>query len=190
MKTTIGSTSLEIESGDITAMKVDAIVNAANDHLWMGSGVAGAIKRAGGADIEDEAVALGPIEVGDNVVTSAGALKARWVIHAAVMGQDLKTDAERIATATYKALETAEHLGVRSLALPALGTGVGGFPLYSCANIMLGQMQQYLREHPHSGLRRVILSAFGDDGRGAFNNAMAGLSRYGITPAKHDTWEF
>jgi O-acetyl-ADP-ribose deacetylase (regulator of RNase III) len=190
MKTTIGSTSLEIESGDITALKVDAVVNAANDHLWMGSGVAGAIKRAGGAGIEDEAVALGPIEVGDNVVTGAGALDARWVIHAAVMGQDLRTDAQTIATATYRALETAEQLGARSLALPALGAGVGGFPLYSCANVMLGQVQQYLREHPRSGLRRVILTAYGDDARAAFNNAMAGLSRYGITPAKHDTWDF
>lgn len=190
MKTTIGSTSLEIESGDITALKVDAIVNAANDHLWMGSGVAGAIKRVGGVGIEDEAVAQGPIEVGDNVVTGAGDLDARWVIHAAVMGQDLKTDAESIAAATYKALDTAEHLGARSLALPALGTGVGGFPLYSCANIMLGQVQLYLHAHPRSGIRRVILAAFAEDAKAAFNNAMAGLSRYGITPAKHDTWEF
>ncbi len=190
MKTTIGSTSLEIESGDITALKVDAIVNAANDHLWMGSGVAGAIKRVGGRSVETEAVALGPIALGDNVVTSAGDLEARWVIHAAVMGQDLQTNADIIARATYNVLETAEQLGVRSLALPAFGTGVGGFPLYACASIMLGQVQLYLRQHPRSGLRKVILSAFGDDARAAFGNAMAGLSRYGITPAKHDTGEF
>jgi O-acetyl-ADP-ribose deacetylase (regulator of RNase III) len=190
MKTTIGSTTLEIERGDITALKVDAIVNAANDQLWMGSGVAGAIKRVGGETIEREAMAQGPIAVGDNVVTSAGALPARWVIHAAVMGQDLQTNADLIARATYRVLETAELLGTRSLALPALGTGVGGFPLYACANLMLGQVQLYLGEHPRSGLRRVVFCAFGADAEAAFKNAVAGLSRYGITPAKHNTGEF
>jgi len=190
MKTTIGSTSLEIESGDIAALKVDAIVNAANDHLWMGSGVAGAIKRAGGEAIESEAMAQAPIALGDNAVTSAGDLGARWVIHAAVVGQDLRTNADIIATATYNALETAEHLGARSVALPAFGAGVGGYPLYACASTMLGQVQLYLREHPRSGLRTVVFSAFGDDAKAAFTNAMAGLSRYGITPARHNTGEF
>ena len=190
MKTTIGSTSLEIESGDITALKVDAIANAANDHLWMGSGVAGAIKRVGGGVIEREAMAQAPIALGDNAVTGAGDLAARWIIHAAVMGQDLRTDADIIARATYNVLQTAERLGARSLALPAFGTGVGGFPLYACASTMLGQVQLYLREHPRSGLRRVVFSAFGADAAAAFKNAMVGLSRYGITPAKHNTGEF
>ena len=81
--------ALSVVDGDITQLEVDAIANAANDHLWMGAGVAGAIKRSGGAEIEREAVAKGPIEVGDAVVTGAGALPARWVIHGAVMGQDL-----------------------------------------------------------------------------------------------------
>ncbi len=190
MKTTIGSTSLEVERGDITALKVDAVVNAANDHLWMGAGVAGAIKRVGGEAIETEAVAQGPIAVGDNVVTRGGDLKARWVIHAAVMGQDMQTSADIIARATYKVLETAEQLGVRTLAMPAFGTGVGGFPLYACASIMLGQVQLYLGDHPRSGLRRVFFVAFGDDAAAAFKNALVGLSRYGVTPARHNTWEF
>jgi uncharacterized protein (DUF433 family) len=79
--------------GDITALEVDAIANAANNALWMGAGVAGAIKRAGGDEIEREAVAKGPIEVGEAVAAGAGRLAAKWVIHGAVMGQDLRTDA-------------------------------------------------------------------------------------------------
>src|SRR6478672_5423500 len=117
---------LEVREGDIAEVEADAIANAANDHLWMGAGVAGAIKRAGGAEIEREAVARGPIAVGDAVATGAGRLHARWVIHAAVMGQDLVTSAELIAGATGRTLEVAEELGARSLALPAFGTGVGG----------------------------------------------------------------
>src|ERR687883_2122155 len=95
----------EVVEGDITQLDVDAIANAANDHLWMGAGVAGAIKRAGGVEIEREAVAKGPIAVGDAVATGAGRLKARHVIHGAVMGQDLRTSAELIEQTTRRCLE-------------------------------------------------------------------------------------
>src|SRR6266542_6416076 len=120
---------LEVREGDITAVEIDAIANAANNHLWMGSGVAGAIKRAGGDEIEREAVAKGPIEVGDAVATGAGRLPARWVIHGAAMGADLRTDEELVRRTTRRCLEVADELGARSLALPAFGTGVGGLPL-------------------------------------------------------------
>ena len=86
---------VEVVEGDIAALEVDAIANAANDRLWMGAGVAGALKRAGGEEIEREAVAKGPIPVGDAVATGAGRLPARHVIHAAVMGQDLRTSEEK-----------------------------------------------------------------------------------------------
>src|SRR6266508_6613646 len=128
---------LEVVEGDITALEIDAIANAANNHLWMGAGVAGAIKRAGGEEIEREAVAKGPIEVGDAVATGAGHLQARWVIHAAVMGQDLVTGADAIRRATRRTLEVSDELGAESVALPAFGTGVGGFPLDECAGIMV-----------------------------------------------------
>ena len=128
---------LEVVEGDIAALAVDAIANAANDHLWMGAGVAGAIKRAGGEEIEREAVAKGPIAIGDAVATGAGRLAARWVIHAAVMGQDLRTSADAIARATRRTLEVADELEAESLALPAFGTGVGGFPLDECAQLMV-----------------------------------------------------
>jgi O-acetyl-ADP-ribose deacetylase (regulator of RNase III) len=96
----VGGASIEVIQGDITLQTVDAIVNAANNHLWMGSGVAGAIKRTGGHQIEQEAVSQGPIDVGDAVITSAGTLHASHVLHAAGMGQDLKTDTAKIAAAT------------------------------------------------------------------------------------------
>ena len=100
----VGATTLEVLHGDITACTVDAIVNAANNYLWMGAGVAAAIKRTGGQVIEDEAVRQGPIPVGEAVVTGGGLLKARYVIHAAAMGQDLVTNADLIRQATISSL--------------------------------------------------------------------------------------
>jgi O-acetyl-ADP-ribose deacetylase len=160
---------LEVVDGDITALEVDAIANAANDHLWMGAGVAGAIKRAGGAEIEREAVAKGPIAVGEAVATGAGALPARWVIHGAVMGQDLRTSAGLIAETTRSCLRVAEELGARSLALPAFGTGVGGFGRDECARLMV----EAARGHRPRSLERVVFAVFGDDARRAFEQALA-----------------
>lgn len=129
--------------GDITTLSAEAIVNAANNHLWMGAGVAGAIKRAGGQQIEEEAVKKGPIPIGEAVVTGGGKLKAKYVIHAAAMGQDLQTDANKIRQAAINSLKRAEELRVKSLAFPALGTGVGGFPTDECARIMIGVVQEH-----------------------------------------------
>lgn len=161
-------TELEVVAGDITALKVDAIANAANNHLWMGSGVAGAIKRAGGEEIEREAVPLGPIEVGDAVATSAGRLAARWVIHGAVMGQDLRTNAELVRRTTKSCLRVADELGAESLALPAFGTGVGGFPLDECARIMV----DVVRAYEPSSLQRVVFAVFGDEAKSAFGTVL------------------
>ena len=159
---------LEVVEGDIAALDVDAVANAANDRLWMGAGVAGALKRAGGEEIEREAVAKGPIALGDAVATGAGRLPARWVIHAAVMGQDLRTSAEAIESATHRALEVADEIGAESLALPAFGTGVGGFPLDECARLMVAAV----RAHEPRTLRRVILAVYGPEAEAAFRNAL------------------
>jgi O-acetyl-ADP-ribose deacetylase len=159
---------LVVAEGDITALDVDAIANAANNHLWMGAGVAGAIKRSGGEEIEREAVAKGPIEVGDAVATGAGRLKAEHVIHGAVMGQDLRTSAELIERATRRCLEVADELGCRSLALPAFGTGVGGFPLEDCARVMVGAV----RAHEPRTLETVAFAVFGAEARRAFEAAL------------------
>ncbi len=161
--------NISIREGDITALEVDAIANAANNHLWMGSGVAGAIKRAGGEEIEREAVQLGPIEVGDAVATSAGRLSARWVIHGAVMGQDLQTSADLVRRTTESCLRVADELGAESLALPAFGTGVGGFPLEECARIMVDAV----RSHEPTSLKRVAFAVFGDDAEEAFERTLS-----------------
>jgi O-acetyl-ADP-ribose deacetylase (regulator of RNase III) len=163
---------LEVVEGDITALAVDAIANAANDRLWMGAGVAGAIKRSGGREIEEEAVAKGPIPVGTAVATGAGRLPARWVIHGAVMGQDLRTDAGLVERTTRSCLEVADELGAESLALPAFGTGVGGFALDACAEIMVRVARAY---EPRS-LRRVVFAVFGPEARRAFEAALGTLS--------------
>jgi O-acetyl-ADP-ribose deacetylase (regulator of RNase III) len=162
--------NLEVVEGDITTLDVDAIANAANDRLWMGAGVAGAIKRAGGNEIEEEAVAKGPIPVGDAVATGAGELPARYVIHGAVMGQDLRTTAELVARTTRRCLEVADDLGVRSLALPAFGTGVGGFPVDECARIMVAEARGY----EPAALERIVFAVFGAEAEHAFAAALDG----------------
>ncbi len=150
---------IEVVEGDITDLEVDAVGNAANNHLWMGAGVAGAIKRAGGAQIEREAVAKGPISIGEAVATGAGRLLARHVIHGAVMGQDLRTNGELVAATTASCLEVADDLGCRTVALPAFGTGVGGFPLEDCARIMVDSVRAYQAR----SVDRVILAVWGDE---------------------------
>ncbi len=159
---------LEVVEGDITALVVDAIANAANDRLWMGAGVAGAIKRVGGKEIEDEATAQGPIPLGEAVVTGAGQLDAKWVVHGAVMGQDLKTNAELVAKTTQSCLRTADGLGAESLALPAFGTGVGAFPLDDCARIMVAEARAFEGEN----LERVVFAVYGRQAADAFRREL------------------
>jgi O-acetyl-ADP-ribose deacetylase (regulator of RNase III) len=166
---------LEVREGDIAAVEADAIANAANDHLWMGAGVAGALKRAGGAEIEAEAIALAPIERGTAVATGAGRLPARWVIHGAVMGQDLRTDAELVRRTTRACLALADELGCASLALPAFGTGVGGFPLDECAQIMVDEARRF----QGAALRLVLFAVYGAAARDAFERAVAQAPRHG-----------
>lgn len=140
----IGNAVLEVVQGDITEQDTEAIVNAANNRLWMGAGVAGAIKRKAGIEIEQEAVQQGPIPVGEAVVTSGGRLRARYVIHAAGMGQDLRTDADRVEQATRNSLRRAEEKGLTSVAFPAIGTGVGGLPVRTCAARMIRAVADHL----------------------------------------------
>lgn len=158
MRIPINRGSIEIVRGDIAEESSDAIVNAANNHLWMGAGVAGAIKRKGGDEIEQEAIAKGPINIGDAIITRAGSLATRHVIHAAVMGQDLHTDATKIEKATLSSLQLAEKHKFTSMSFPALGTGVGGFSPFHCAKIMIATSVGYLQGSKH--LRNVRLVLF------------------------------
>ena len=174
MVITIGQASLETERGDISQAKVDAVVNAANNHLWMGSGVAGALKRAGGVEIEREAVAKGPLQVGEAVVTNGGALPARYVIHAAVMGQDLRTDQSKIRQATKNALMRARELGIGSVAFPALGTGVGGFPPEEAAEAMIDECVSFISSESAPSLKKILFVLFSDDVLRAFERRLHG----------------
>ena len=167
---------IEVHKGDITRLEVDAIVNAANNYLWMGSGVAGAIKKAGGVFIEEAAVKRGPIPIGSAVVTGAGALKARYVIHAAVMGQDLQTNAAYIRKAAHSSLICADELDINSIAFPALGTGVGGFSLDECADIMISEVKQYVF-HKTTGLVKVIFVLFDELAYRVFREGLAKFER-------------
>jgi O-acetyl-ADP-ribose deacetylase (regulator of RNase III) len=153
--------TVTILEADITSRSVDAIVNAANNAFWMGGGVAGAIKARGGQQIEREAMAQGPVDPGGSVITSAGQLPAKHIIHAAVMGQDLRTDARLIQAATASALRLAGDRRLTSIAFPALGTGVGGFPVDECARVMLGALKEYVAQDAATSLRLVEFVLFG-----------------------------
>lgn len=166
----INHLKLTLVEGDITEVECDAIVNAANNRLWMGGGVAGAIKRKGGAEIEREAVAKGPIQVGESIHTSAGALKAKYVIHAAVMGDDRRTDADKIYRATRSSLLLAEQLGVRKIAFPALGTGVGGFPYKESAKAMMRAIEELTPSLDK--LQEVVLVLWGKEAFDSFKEVI------------------
>jgi O-acetyl-ADP-ribose deacetylase (regulator of RNase III) len=161
--------TIQVVEGDISTRQVDAVVNAANNALWMGSGVAGAIKKRGGEEIEKAAMAQGPIQPGESVLTEGGRLPARHVIHAAAMGQDLRTDARLIEAATRSALALAAANNLESLAFPALGTGVGGFPVGECARVMVGVLREQAGTSP---LRRVEFVLFGSQ---AYADFVAGV---------------
>lgn len=165
-------TSIEVLDADITALEVDAIANAANTRLEHGGGVAGAIARAGGSGIQRESDELAPIGLGEAVATSGGDMPCRWVIHAATMELGGPTSADIIRRATESTLALAEELEppVRSLALVAFGTGVGGFPLGRAAQIEVDAVRAQLESG--SGLERVVFAVRGEAARAAFQSAL------------------
>ena len=174
MKCKIGKTTVVVERGDITDAEVDAVVNAANAELWMGAGVAGALKRKGGVVIEEDALRQGPIEVGEAVLTVAGDLPATHVIHAVTMGKDLKTDPEKITAATRATLAIAEKHKLSSLAFPALGSGVGGVPPTLSADAMLSAVVDHVKRG-NSSLERVLFVLYEDQAQKAFSETLKRL---------------
>lgn len=150
------NTEVIVEQGDITGSDCQAIVNAANNKFLMGGGVAGAIKRKGGQAIETEAIKQGPKQVGDSVITKAGDLKAKYVIHAATMTMNFKTDSDIIRKATYSALLLAQENNISSIAFCALGCGVGGFSYQAAAKIMAQEVFHYLREIKGPTLKKIV----------------------------------
>jgi O-acetyl-ADP-ribose deacetylase len=162
--------AIEVQQGDITKLEVDAIANAANTDLKHGGGVAGAIVRAGGREIQEQSDRLAPIDLGDAVATDAGELPAKWVVHAATMHLGGPTSAEIIRDATASTLRAADELGAKSLGLVAFGTGVGGFPVSDAARIEVEEVRRHL--DAGSGLDRVVFCVFGDEAQVAFEEAV------------------
>src|SRR3954466_5822287 len=160
---------LEVQQADVTKLELDAIANAANTQLLHGGGVAGAIARAAGPELDAESRAKAPIGLGEAVETTAGDMPSRWVIHAATMADPGgRSSADVIRKATRSTLELAERLGARSLALVAFGTGVGGFPLDEAARIMVG----VARAHEGRSLERIVFAVHGDAAERAFSAAV------------------
>ncbi|SRX95131.1 putative lipoprotein LppD [Mycobacterium tuberculosis H37Rv] [Mycobacterium shimoidei] len=155
---------IEVLQADVTKLEVDAITNAANTQLRHGGGVAAAISRAGGPQVQRESREKAPIGLGEAVETTAGDMPARYVIHAATMELGGPTSAEIIENATRSTLRKADELGCRSLALVAFGTGVGGFPVDEAARLMVGAV----RRHQPGSLQRVVFAVHGDEAERAF----------------------
>jgi O-acetyl-ADP-ribose deacetylase (regulator of RNase III) len=181
---------IELWNGDICDLEVDAIVNAANISLWMSTGVAGEIKRAGGDSIEFAAVRQAPVPLGEAVVTPAGRLAAKAVIHAVSLDRDRRTNAETIDRAVRSAMARARELRIASIAFPAMGTGVGGFPLDEAARVTVGAVRDEMQrsptiEHVTFAMRgaaayQAFEAALADaDGHGAAGQAAAGSSADG-----------
>jgi O-acetyl-ADP-ribose deacetylase len=158
-----------IQQGDLTEMDTDAIVNAANNDLILGAGVAGAIRRKGGDEIQRECDAIGSIPVGYAAITSGGKLKARFVIHAASMQLGGKTNAEPLRNSTAHSLKIANEHGLKTIAFPAVGTGIAGFPLKDCAEIMLREAAEHLRGE--TSLETVYFVLFDEAAQGVFERA-------------------
>jgi len=162
---------IEIRQGDLTEMDSDAIVNAANNDLKLGGGVAGAIRQKGGPQIQAECDTIGMIPVGGAAITSGGKLKARHVIHAASMQLGGRTSAQSLRTSTAHALRIAAQNGLKSIAFPAVGTGIAGFPLRECAEIMLRETARHFEGS--TSLERVHFVLFDREARQVFEEVFA-----------------
>jgi O-acetyl-ADP-ribose deacetylase len=165
--------------GDITDMAVDAVVNAANTDLMLGAGVAGAIRRKGGPRIAEECERIGPIPLGEAAVTTGGNLKAFYVIHAASMRLGGNTTADSLRQSTHNSLQRAEEKGFKSIAFPAIGTGVAGFPMKECATIMIQEVLRHLERR--TSLERIHFVLYDENSLKVFEQAYGELTRNGAS---------
>jgi O-acetyl-ADP-ribose deacetylase (regulator of RNase III) len=168
------SEKIILSQGDLTEMDVDAIVNAANNDLKLGGGVAGAIRRKGGDAIQSECNAIGSIPIGGAAITSGGKLRARYIIHAASMQLGGETTARALRSATAHSLRIASERKLRSIAFPAVGTGIAGFPLQECAQIMLHEVAEYLKTP--TSLEKVYFVLFDAAALEAFEKVWAEMA--------------
>jgi O-acetyl-ADP-ribose deacetylase (regulator of RNase III) len=157
---TINGRKLRIVEGSIVALHVDAIVNAANKSLILGGGVAGAIRNFGGPSIQEECNAIGPVEVGEAVLTGAGDLNADYVIHAVGPVYGEGDEDIKLANATLNSLKIAQKKNIKSIALPAISTGIFHFPIKRCAEIMIKVAMDFLRENENP--QEIVLCLYGE----------------------------
>lgn len=169
-----GQIHIFIKQGDITEMKVDAVVNAANTNLLLGAGVAGAIRRKGGPTVGEECERHGPVKLGGAAMTGGGELKAPYVIHAASMHLGRETTSESLRESVRNTLRIAEEEKLKSLAFPAIGTGVAGFPMDCCAEIMLDEVLKHGRGT--RSLEEIHFVLFDAQGFNIFQKKYAALS--------------
>ena len=162
---------IEILQGDLTEMDCDAIVNAANNDLQLGGGVAGAIRRKGGSSIQNECDEIGTIPVGAAAITSGGDLKARYVIHAASMQLGGQTSAQSLRTSTAYSLRIAAQKSLKTIAFPAVGTGIAGFPVRGCAEIMLREVENHFGGP--TSIEKVYFVLFDAEALSVFKKAFA-----------------
>lgn len=165
------SVRIELAQADITTLQVDAVVNAANEALQLGAGVAGAIRRAGGDTIQEECDRIGTCAIGQAVVTGAGNLPARWVVHAVgpVWRGGESGEEMLLASAVRAALKRADEIGARSVALPAISTGVFGFPLQRAADLSIAAARSFAGEA--RSVERIIFCLFDERSLTAFERA-------------------
>ena len=171
------SEKIILMQGDLTEMDADAIVNAANNDLQLGGGVAGAIRRKGGESIQQECDAIGSVPIGGAAITTGGNLRARYVIHAASMQLGGETTARALQTSTAHALRIAAEKGLRSIAFPAVGTGIAGFPLSECAQIMLREVAVHLKKP--TPLEKIYFVLFDAGALTAFEKVWAEMAARG-----------
>ena len=165
---------LTLKEGNIVLLDVDAIVNAANRNLILGGGVAGAIRNAGGPSIQEECNTIGPIDVGEAVMTNAGNLKAKHVIHAAGPVQGEGREDTKLRYATLNSLKIASENKLKDIAFPAISTGIFGFPMQECSEIMLQAVMEFLETHDHP--QEVIFCLYGQDAYSVFEKTLDKLT--------------
>lgn len=166
--------AIVLRQGDLTEAQVDAIVNAANNNLILGGGVAGAIRAKGGPSVQAECDRLGPIAIGEAALTGGGKLQARYVIHAASMQLGGRTSEAALRNSTRNSLKRAAEKALKSIAFPAIGTGIAGFPIERCAVVMLEEIRGHLRTA--TTVERVEMVLFDERGLRAFQDAFAAMT--------------
>ncbi|RLE04740.1 MAG: O-acetyl-ADP-ribose deacetylase [Candidatus Aminicenantes bacterium] len=171
--TTKSGRQIKLVEGNIALLEVEAIVNAANSSLILGGGVAGAIRTYGGPSIQEECNKIGPVEVGSAVITGAGNLKAKYVIHAVGPVYGEGDEDNKLTQATLNSLKIAANRQIKSIAFPAISTGIFRFPLKRCSEIMLKTALEFIKNHEYP--QEIIFCLYGQEAYSVFQQTLAKL---------------